>query len=283
MADGTTGVDIVLSGGPGSITQDLDAIPSGNSVTFGNRTISVQKASAGGTETLTCQVTGTGGLAIDTWRVRMSATSAPAAPGWRFQQAENDPSALTITRLMCDPAAGSASADDAAGQRPGEDGDHIHGSRPRAGRAVVGSPQPDVYANWDFTRRQHRDQRLSFLLARARSAVVQPDLARCLRGHGHPGDRAGLVRRALPGSRIPEQQLDADPDDPAAPPAGHAGARPLGEHALGRPVDDAVAAARVLVHLIVALPARHQCRRPARTSWSSRTRSASGTRHRSIR
>jgi hypothetical protein len=149
---GTAGVHVVLTGGPApGATQDLTAMASGSSATITpsphRRTVRVDRASAAGTETLTCSITADNGAALDTWSVRIEATSPPAAPGWRFQQGENDPGLPTITRLLCDPTSGFTPG----GNVREKQAVTFTGVAPIGPGTIVGGPPPSVSARWSFT------------------------------------------------------------------------------------------------------------------------------------
>jgi hypothetical protein len=151
----TTGVEIVLTGGPTSTTQDLTAMASGSSVQVLSsggtllRTIEVVKVPGPLTQTLTCIITGAALLGdIHLWTVSIRAASAPAtAPDWTFQQGENDPTALTITRLMCDPRSGFTPT----GNVREKDTILFTGVGPPVGPGtVVGGPTPSASVRWNF-------------------------------------------------------------------------------------------------------------------------------------
>jgi hypothetical protein len=150
---GTAGVQIVLANRPPNplvVNEDLTAMPSGGSVTHGNRTIEVDKASGGGTETLTCRIIAVSGATTnDAWTVRIQATAPPAAPGWHFQQADNDaaPPGPTIPRLMCDPTSGFTPS----GNVREKQGVTFTGVAPEGPATRVGGPPPAVSARWSFT------------------------------------------------------------------------------------------------------------------------------------
>jgi hypothetical protein len=151
---GTAGVQIVLANRPPNplvVNEDLTAMPSGGSVTHGNRTIEVDKASGGGTETLTCRIIAASGAEKnDAWTVRIQATAPPAAPGWHVQQADNDaaPPGPTIPRLMCDPTSGFTPS----GNVREKQGVTFTGVAPEGPATRVGGPPPAVVsARWSFT------------------------------------------------------------------------------------------------------------------------------------
>jgi hypothetical protein len=146
-------IDVV---GPSTTVHHVSTQPNGTTIVDGNRQILISKASAAGTDTLSCQITATAGAAVDVWKVRMS---APAATNWTFQQGDNDPIVKTITRLMCDPASGftlSSADPPAPPSMPPltvreKQTITMTGPPPIGAGTVVGTPSPTVYCRWRVT------------------------------------------------------------------------------------------------------------------------------------
>lgn len=130
--------------GPSNVPHHVNTMATGTTVTDGNRQIKVLKSSTGGTDTLECQITATAGAAVDVWHVQMS-ISPPT--NWTFQQPDNDPNAITVTRLMCDPVSGFTPSGDVSEKQQVT----LTGMSAIGPATVVGTPAPAVYARWSFS------------------------------------------------------------------------------------------------------------------------------------
>jgi hypothetical protein len=99
-----TGVQVTLVRLEGAITKTLDLLPGpiDDSTTFANRRIVASTTPAGTDTILTCEIRATIGAATESWTVRIGGLASNQC---QFTQPENDPAALTITRVMCDPIA----------------------------------------------------------------------------------------------------------------------------------------------------------------------------------
>ena len=143
-------VDLI---GPSLTPHHVSTVPDGTTITDGNRQILVSKASAGGTDTLSCQITATAGAAVDVWHARMSTA---AAATWTFQQTENTPGTPTITRLMCDPVSGFTLSSPDPPSPPTvppltareKQTITMTGTAPAPATTVVGTPPPIAYCRW---------------------------------------------------------------------------------------------------------------------------------------
>lgn len=142
---GTTATIVVT--GPSSTPHTVSAVADGTTITDGNREILVSKASAAGTDTVQCDITATAGLAVDTWHVQISASSAVT---WTFQQPDGG-----VKRIMCDPATGiTLSSPDPPAPTTGpvtvreQQKITMTGPNPIPASTVVGSPSPTVYCRW---------------------------------------------------------------------------------------------------------------------------------------
>ncbi len=131
----------------GAVSLNLLPGPINDSSTFSNRQIVAGTITSGSDIILTCQISAIAAAGSEAWEVRVSGLAGNLC---RFSQPENDPSALTITRLTCDPVAeftiGSPGSTAKEQQTV-----TLTASAGIGPNTIVGGPAPTTRYRWTYT------------------------------------------------------------------------------------------------------------------------------------
>lgn len=138
----TAGVQATLV--RGSVTLDLLPGPINDTTTFIDRQVQTFVNTTGADTRLDIVIGATTGAATEAWGLRVSGLAGAAC---RLEQPENDPTALTVIRLMCDPVAGfSSSPSGTVGEQTSVTLTAVPPNP--GGTTVVGTPLPTTTYRW---------------------------------------------------------------------------------------------------------------------------------------
>jgi hypothetical protein len=134
----------------GASTLDLLPGPVSDAGTFAGRQVTASTSPAGANTELFCLIQTTGATAIEAWSVRVSGLAGGTC---EFEQTDNDPTQVTVTRIMCDPVAAINSV---APPSPVREQQSVTitaalATGPAATPTVVGGPAPAITYRFTYT------------------------------------------------------------------------------------------------------------------------------------